>query len=332
MINLAEWLKDKFKRKNKIVKESYIHSTFIESCCKKDNNFYYFSSIILFEFTDDKFPDVCEFLDASKLEASKLISTSLDIETGIDKYGEPIYISYPKNYFLIKCTPQQIVDTILNINGLSNQVLKCLKAEIYEHMPRKDFIELERYDILDMNAFKMEEIEETDFTYIKYESNEMLFNCNNILFVSFNNILSKLPKCFTALDVIEFITILMYNESFVTSTDKEWIVFNAHDLKYKKSILAILYNNGIFKYLFNDISMHDILNMLITPVFNRNTDDDNILNGSLSDENIDDIFKQQYDRFNNVTDDNIIYKDIDEIIEDENIKTDEELKEDNKDE
>ena len=72
--------------------------------------------------------------------------------------------------------------------------------------------------------------------------------------------------------------------------------------------------------------------MLITPVFNRNTDDDNILNGSLSDENIDDIFKQQYDRFNNVTDDNIIYKDIDEIIEDENIKTDEELKEDNKDE
>ena len=59
---------------------------------------------------------------------------------------------------------------------------------------------------------------------------------------------------------------------------------------------------------------------------------DNILSGSLSDENIDDIFKQQYDRFTGISDDNIIYKDIDEIIEDENIKTDEELKEDNKDE
>ena len=80
------------------------------------------------------------------------------------------------------------------------------------------------------------------------------------------------------------------------------------------------------------MSMNDIINILDTPVFNRDIDDDNILSGSLSDENIDEIFKQQYDRFTNVTDDNIIYKNIDEIIGDENIKTDEEIKEDNKNE
>lgn len=328
MINLAEWLKDKFKKRNKPIAESYIHSTFIESCCKRYKDFYYFSSIILFEFTDDKFPDVCEFLDAANLEASKLISTSLDIETGIDKYGEPVYISYPKNYLLIKCTPKQIVDIILNINGLSNQVLKCLKPEIYEHMPRKDFIRLERYDILDMNAFKIEEAEETDFTYFKEDhSSDKYYVCYN--FIAFNNILSKLPKCFTALDVFDFIIYLRHIES-ISSPAKDWFIINAEYLKdkSKRFLFQLLYDNNIFRYLFNNMLINDIISMLETPVFNRNTDDDSILSGSLSDENIDDIFKQQYDRFSNVTDDNIIYKDIDEIIEDENIKTDEELKED----
>ena len=332
MISITEWLKNKFKKKNNIIKESYIHSTFIESCCKMDKDFYYFSSIILFEFTDDKFPDVCEFLDVAELEASKLISTSLDIETGVDKYGDPIYTSYPKNYLLIKCTPKQIVNIILNIDKLSNQVLECIKPEIYSHMPKKDFIKLEKYDILDMNAFEIEEVEETDFIYFKEDySPDNYYVCYN--FIAFNNILPKLPKCFTALDAFEFIIYLRY-VSNVSLSCKDWFIINAGYLKDKSKqfLFQSLYDNNIFKYLFNDMSMNDIINILETPVFNRDIDDDNILSGSLSDENIDEIFKQQYDRFTNVTDDNIIYKDIDEIIGDENIKTDEEIKEDNKDE
>ena len=65
------------------------------------------------------------------------------------------------------------------------------------------------------------------------------------------------------------------------------------------------------------------------PLYKRALDEDELLNGEIDSVELDELFTQQYDRFNAIVDDSVNYVDIDEKLSEDDPEYNDLLEEDN---
>lgn len=291
---LKKIIKTLFSKNNKIESnDCYCYSNIIWN----DTN----SLIILISFTKDYFEQIIEVQDAinniPNLRGA-IVFSSYDEE--ITKEDNNIdLITHKKYYMLIGGSPLVWQKLYMNIHNLSNIVLGRIADEICYNCNYKDFELLINDGIF--NKFNKNNNVEYDM---------LVKTKNGYSYIDPEVLIKKLPNGFTGRDIIKFIEIYEPDNiescSALSEINKlEYLnnsSFKEHDLY---PLYAALFKNPTIEKL----------KLLLEPLYKQ--PDDDAIPGDISDESLDEIFKIHYERFSAITDDNIYYEDIDEIISDD---------------
>ena len=298
-----------FKRKNKTKKYSdddYIKSSFIYHDSLGNN------IVILLSFTENYFSDAIELLSVTKLN-TKFIQTSIDIESEeLDEDGNNKTISKNINYLLIGGSSKEFVNMFKHIETISNNILGSIIDELYEYSHSDYFTDLIDDGILNKSLFKNK----------KSLSNDIV---GNYIYDDISKWLKLLPKEFYAYDLIPFIRITnkFTRDSF---TGDEFISY----LRFEESKDNV--TNEELEAIFGSVIKHPTRENLIKlnePLYKRALDEDELLNGEIDSVELDELFTQQYDRFNAIVDDSVNYVDIDEKLSEDDPEYNDLLEEDN---
>ena len=272
--------------------------------------------IILLSFTEDYFEQVIEIQDAINNTDdlhSKIVFSSYDEETDKkDEDGDTIVIIHKKHYMLIGGHIIGWKRLYQNIHNLSNNVLSAITNEITNNCSPYHFEALIEDGVL--NEFKRNEESKYD---------ELKITKNNNKYIDPEVLISRLPKAFTGRDILRFVEI-----------DSHGVL-----IKYPDALTNINHICNMPESLFKTHELYPLyaavvknptpskLGMLLKPLYMQ-TDDDTIP-GDVSDESLDEIFREHHERFSAVADDNVQYEDIDEVLEDdeesENIKEEDKI-------
>ena len=275
--------------------DSYCYSNIVWN--SKDN------LIILISFSEDYFEQVIEIQDAvnnsaNKKLATKIVYSSYDEETGRkDEDGNDIIIIHKKHYMLIGGSPSSWSALYMNISNLGNDILYKISDEIVNNRDNSGFKDLIDDDIL--RGFDNDNI---SYDIDKESKNEYFYTDPDIL-------LKRLPNSFTGRDVIKFILIYSPHDTISSAYSSLFDVIFMPDALFKNHHLYPLYSA-----LFKDPTIAK-LNTLLEPLY-KQPDDDSVP-GDISDDALDDIFKEHYERFSAVADNSIHYEDIDEELSDD---------------
>lgn len=291
-----------FFKKNKIIKskDSFINTKVIYNT---EYNF-----IILISFSEDYFNDAMELITASN-NIDNIAYYKPFIIYRHSSYKENISdnneLSHPRNYLLISGSELEYTTLYKSIENIGNAILQAITIEIYNNRSSSDFDEL-----IDDNIFF-----KSLFKYINIEPPYDKLACiNEKSFDNLNYILKQLPESFTAQSLLKIINI--YNLPKI-----ELSFLSAYDILNK----VYKYENPDYIYLINDYNLrNDFFKLFIKNPTDENLSnligpqyliiDDDEIPGDVSDEKLDEIFRQEYDRFNAVKDDNTEYVDIDELL------------------
>ena len=288
-----------FKNKNEKIEsnDSYCHTNIIWNC--PDN------LIILLSFTENHFGDIIELQDAIKLcnnLNSKIVYSSYDEEIErVDKDGstKTELLIHKKYYLLIGGEPSRWENLYENIHNLGNNVLAKITNEITNNCNPADFKHLINDGVLNEFNNAQNNID----TPVKLD--------NGWEYTDPVVLLSRLPNGFTGRDIIKFIKII--NKKGVVQIydayNKIRQIGFMHNDQFEKNHLYPLY-----AALFKNPTVEK-LNLLLEPLY-KQPDDDSIP-GDISDESLDEIFREHYERFSAVADDSTQYEDIDEELADE---------------
>ena len=287
------------KRKNKIESDdSYCYSKIIWNT--PDN------LIMLISFTENYFEQIIDIQDAINYTwqglCSKIIYSSYDEEiTKEDENGNKIdeLIIHKKHYMLIGGDPLAWQELYMNIHDLGNSILEKITIEIKNNCDPTYFRNLIDDGVLyDFNK-------KDSYTYDTH-----MITKNGMVCTNPSVLLSALPNGFTGRDILKFIKITS-KDGYTTQNGLATII----NLRYMP--------NGIFKNhdlypLYNQLIKDptiEKLNMLLEPLYKQ--PDDDAIPGDVSDESLDEIFREHYDRFSAVVDNSTHYEDIDEELGDE---------------
>lgn len=266
--------------------------------------------IILISFSKDYFEQIIDIQDAINYTwrglASKIVYSSYDEKTDKkDEDGNNLWIIHKKYYMLIGGSPSEWKELYMNIHDLGNEVLAKITDEITNNCDSSGFQTL----IVDgvFNNFNTNNI--------NYDS---LIENNSYIYADPEIIIKRLPNGFTGRDILKFIKINYLPNKFENSNglDKIKEISNMDNESFKNHDLYPLY-----LVLFKNPTVEK-LGMLLEPLY-KQPDDDSIP-GDISDESLDAIFRERYERFSAIADNNIYYEDIDEQLsndeESENIR------------
>ena len=182
------------------------------------------------------------------------------------------------------------------IHNLGNDVLYRITNEIINNCNSEDFKQLIDDGILYFNS-----------TGKSYDS--PVVTEDGMYYTDPNVVLKRLPDAFTGRDIIEFIKIFDGGNYMTNALAKILDIKYMPNERFKKSYLRDLY-----KVLFKNPTIES-LTMLLEPLY-KQPDDDSIP-GDVSDESLDEIFREHYERFSAIIDDSVHYEDIDEVLADE---------------
>ena len=291
------------KKINKVeLKDSYCYSDIIWNY--KDN------LIILISYSEDYNESIIEILDAANQSnlTTKIVYSSYDEETDKkDEDGNNIWLIHKKHYLLIGGNLWDWNLLYCNINNLGNSVLDKISEEITNNCCSTDFEYLINDGVL--MGFRYNKVKPP--TYDKPNRYRHYKEVSNI-----QTIVSRLPDAFKARDLIHFIIITENNKSYTMYGD---IISNIRymDEKYFYETSDIY---CMYKPLFKTEPTVAKLVGLIKPLYKQIDLDDDFIPGNISDESLDEIFREHYERFSAIRDDDVIYDDIDELL-DENEET-----------
>ena len=257
--------------------------------------------IILISFTEDYFEQIIDIQDAVNYTwqelSSKIVYSSYEEETDkLDENGNPIIIIHKKHYLLIGGAPLEWESLYANIHDLSNEVLSKISKEIVNNCSADYFKNLVEDGIL--------------YGFINECNYDTLKECGEYSYTDPEILLKRLPSGFTGRDLLKFIKI---HRAGIESNAWEQLLdlrytFNERFLKHQ------LYQ--LYSALIKDVTIEK-LRMVIEPLY-KQPDDDSIP-GDVSDETLDAIFRENYERFSAIMDDSIQYEDIDEELTDDEL-------------
>ena len=292
-MKLLNYFKKKNKSKNKITiepDEEYIKSTLVHVdylTSESEDPIMY----ILFTFSNSYCPSAIDIINNMILERSIYIQTSDDIETEeLDEDGNQIINSIPKNYLLM---PLQIshIESLINNIDIANPFLNKIINEAYDNINSSYFKNIDIYNtILNKNLFMNRNI----------NTKENMLEYNNIIYTDIQELLKKLPSEFSGIDLCYIL--YMNIRGAIFKLDEIYKIYLTED-----EIIHVY--NGALKN-----PSRENINKLNEPLYKRNIDEDELIHGDLSSHDIDQIFKEQYNRFSAIANDNTSYMDIDEVV------------------
>lgn len=300
--------------------ESYINSEMIYNAK--------YNFMILISYSKDYSLDAIEFLTACSACGNanesphlniKYIHSSYEEDTNTkDEDGYPIILTNERNYLLLGGADEDYKAVYNSIDNLSNSFIDAITTEIYQYRCSTMYNDLIESSVLN-NKFKFKGIEPAYDKFIVLDSDKGYDDAKLIL--------SKLPKGFTGQNLLKFIrtyNIYDHNPSNYTVN-----VYTAYDYLYS----GYINNLDGFKYFVTN-TYADMYKVLIKngsdEVYKNCVGpqylvmDDEAMPGSISDENLSEMFREKYERFTGVLDNDIEYEDIDEVIgendEEQNIR------------
>lgn len=282
-MGLKKFLKRVFSSKSRD-KEKYLYTKVIFNI---ESEF-----MILISFSDHYHNQMMEFLDICSWTSgvtTKLIQSSYDEETD---NGE--LIIHNRNYLLIDMDDYSYAEILYHSN-MSNPIISAISEDV------KNIRHIEKYK----DVLLFDEPDNITFDKcIKITDYKLPYKVTDI-----DKILKSLPNCFTGYTLLSFIHIYFPFTTPISLYDYLLEVY-----EYKSDEEAIDYFESVRKNILSKLVKHPtdaVLRNYIGPQYLVMEDED--IPGDLDEESLADIFKQTYDRFNAISDDNIMYKDIDEI-------------------
>ena len=313
-MDFLQKIKNKLNKKNKktsTTNESYLNTEVVYNV--KDN------FIILISFTEDYFYSVMEFLSYRRtylnLNIQLADSICSEVLEEIDAFGDNIRIIHNKYYLLIGGESAFYNNLFRWADNMANFVIQAIITEIYNNRTSSDFKTLIDHGILVEDKFKYKNVK-PDYDHYANENVPKTHTYDDA-----SLIMSRIPDCFTGQNLLKFIHCYQFGE--------ESDYYTAIDIIYKayadgNSIFQLLIERD-FKDLYHSLVKNptkEILMNFIGPQYLVESAE--AITGDISDDQLDDIFKQQYDRFTAIKDDSIVYEDIDEKLppnaESENIR------------
>jgi len=306
------------KRSKNSVNESFVKSEIIYNS--------YSSFYLLISFSKDKLNDAVEFMSdvnkCSKMNYSCINAiyrhSSYEEETDAkDDKGYPIYNVYDRYYILLGGTDKGFYELIKRSDNLANDIIISILDDISNNRPSAEYKTL-----IDDNIFPHRFIYDTDKrgsikfydgpTYRMHIKDRDIF-CEDLKYIK-----SQLPKCFSLQSILgvvmasdnsgeKTINKLLENYYFLI-TEK---VYTIED--FSESFTTLL---DVLFPVRSDEDLLSRLGVLVGPQYmipEEESDD------GISDADIDEIFKEKYERFVGLIDDTIEYEDIDEQLSKETI-------------
>lgn len=283
--------------------------------------------IFLISCTEDYALPLCEFIEACNITSAikvRMLQSSFDELDGKDKYGDPIYISHKRLYTVVAGSPGNFGHLMTELASLANPIWSAIEREIYNNCHYAAFAWLEQYGVFNRSDFLYQK------THPKYDENcevgpHLLKNVDFICYTDPEVVLSRLPISFTGRSILRMINVEYGN---VSANAEDILHFAFADIEYDDyaddsdeeddlfTIDAVMTQlEDLYKFILKRDVTEDALKSLIEPLFLHN--EDGTVVGDISDEHLDEIFRQSYDRFSAVADDNTQYEDIDERLEDD---------------
>lgn len=258
--------------------------------------------IVLISFTEKYFTDAIHFL-------SIVPNTDLSVKFVQSSYEEKIdeknlLVIHNRYYILVGGSDYDYIDFYNNIDLCSNTLAIALENDIINHRDMEIYSSVYFYK-------KTNNIIEYD-KRINITSNKSPYIVDDI-----RKIKSNLPECFTGQMLLNFIY-LSANDQYQRLM--QWL-YDAYNIGYddckeiiekiRKPILSLLCAYPTDAILKNWCGPQYLVS------------DDEFIVGDIDNESIDDIFKQDYDKFTAIASDDIEYIDIDEELSREEIYDDE---------
>lgn len=299
-----KFLKKLFKKKNnkKYSEDSFLRTDVIYNTER--------NIIILVSFTDDYISTVLEFVSSCTLSniKTKLLQTSYDeVLDELDEDGNEKIISHLKNYLLIGGEPKNYYNIYNNIS-LSNELLH----EVTMHLYNCEQSTIEERNILIKNNILNKSLFNASIKYDEYKSLSA-----GIFYDAAKTILNRLPDGFNTLDIIDFVNVFYYKKIILEMNEKQNIC-----VSYSfKEIPDVIVDLDKYVKILDGIVEHpsvELLKKLSMPLYMQEDLSDEIISGSLSDQNLDELFLQKYETFRGIADEEVEYEElVDEILEDD---------------
>lgn len=299
-----KFLKKLFKKKDnrKYSEDSFLRTDVIYNTER--------NIIILVSFTDDYISTVLEFVSSCTLSniKTKLLQTSYDeVLDELDEDGNEKIISHLKNYLLIGGEPKNYYNIYNNIS-LSNELLH----EVTMHLYNCEQSTIEERDILIKNNILNKSLFNVSTKYDEYKSLSA-----GIFYDAAKTILNRLPDGFNTLDIIDFVNVFYYKKIILEMNEKQNIC-----VSYSfKEIPDVIVDLDKYVKILDGIVEHpsvELLKKLSMPLYMQEDLSDEIISGSLSDQNLDELFLQKYETFRGIADEEVEYEElVDEILEDD---------------
>jgi len=259
--------------------------------------------IILIEYSSQFNYDIIEFIIACNNSGIKIKSMSKEYEEtqesqdDNDFVNKPIKIHHQRFYILISGNDKNYSDLLSNISFLSNPILLAIIKDIYNNRNPN------RYEIhLNNNAMNVNEFKYLNKTNIPYDNIiEFMVDSSKHKYSidDYSFILNNIPIGFNKYDILELVDVYLYN-----NINCNIITFFAN--RNDDTINAVNTLGNILGFDYKSIAK-----LHTTPKYLLDIDEV----GDMELNDLDDMFKQSYDRFNAYNSESIEYKDIDEVVE-----------------
>lgn len=297
--------------------ESYIY---IESIYNAERNF-----IFYFCFTPDYNAEAIEFLEAVSqcgdsihtkfVQANYIEDVDLSEEDEEDfsnkrhdsKETDPyavheVAVTHNRNFLLVSTNDSSLVIVYEKIDNITNKFISLISNDIIKNRKSDKYYSLIKDSILNEDDFE-------DFEY----DNVIGLAGYAFKYDDINKILARLPSVFSARDLINMVYVYGIDGGMMNFTIAEVIKYNPStfgDFSFDDVIKPL--KDPVLKKLVKNPT-DDVLKNLVGPKYLIY--DDESIPGDISDESLDELFRQKYERFNSLLTDDITYEDIDDIID-----------------
>lgn len=328
-------LKEKFKtNKSDPIKsdESFVRSSMIWNTPEH--------IIILVTCTEDYAVDLCEFIEACNniygISVRLVQSGFEEVTASKDTKGDAVYIYHKRMHLAIAGVPGLIGDIACNIMNLSNSVLTTVMDTIYNNCDPNIVSKYSDLTIFDPYNKRNHEC--------KYDKNLTVpsevckeYGVNTVEYTNVDAVLSRLPKGFNGRYILGLIKVVVDEHLPITVSDMMIYVYHSTE-----------YDEEEFRKVFTESFVINVLGDLLSAILNKDActvddlhdleaplymyEDGDSMPGNISDEHLDEIFREQYEKLNILPDDQVEYKDIDEELgpdeETENMREEDIIKDD----
>lgn len=294
---------DKFKKPVIPIQKTNVQSIPIYN---GKNNF-----IVLVQYNDKIWYEVLEFVEAAMRSGVSVVISHTAETVKLDntefEANKPIeFIN--QRYYLIASGSDMNYFRLFNNLSLSNPILETLQKDIQANRSHADYGPLFAYNVLDKSKFAYHDILPTYDEGIKIT--------DKLYHDDIGYIMSKLPSCFSAMDIARIIKI--YYNDIARFTPIDVIRMTMEESSLLSKDIAAFIIGAITDTLYSKILKNpskDNLERLVQPIYfweDSQTDPDGEFDPDKTVDEMDELFQTQYERFNPI--DESEFKPIDETV------------------